>query len=370
MRQFWYALATLLGTIIGAGILGIPYAATRSGFFIALGHIIVIGALVCVLNLYLGEIVLRTKGRHQLVGYASIYLGKPGKAAMLLLQIGVLWGALTAYIIGEGSALAALFEGSPAIWSFAFWLAGAALIWRGLRTVAASELALGGLKFLVLAALLAVLFPQISAANLSPLELGQAAYPVGVVLFAFLGFSAIPEVRELLWRRERTLKTVLLAGSGIPIIVYVLFVAAIVGTTGPATPELATAGLRAAGMLALGLGNLFAVLTMATVFLALGLVLRDLFEYDVGLPRQAALAAAVLPPLAAWLAGAQSFAAVLGISGALFGGGMAVLVVLMHRAAARAGKRAPEYAISSRAVLDGLLVVLFVAGAVAQLLLI
>lgn len=73
------AVSTLVGTIIGAGILGIPYVVMQSGFGIGILNIITVYGMMILISLYTGEIVLRTKTHHQMIGYASIYLGKKEK---------------------------------------------------------------------------------------------------------------------------------------------------------------------------------------------------------------------------------------------------------------------------------------------------
>ena len=78
-KQFWTAISVLVGTCIGAGVLGIPYVAAQSGFLIAVGYILFIGGVLILINLYLGEIILRTKGNHQLAGYVEKYFGKKAK---------------------------------------------------------------------------------------------------------------------------------------------------------------------------------------------------------------------------------------------------------------------------------------------------
>ena len=75
------AASTLIGTIIGAGIFGIPYVVVKSGFPIGLTHILIIAILTIITMLYLGEIALRTKENCHLAGYAEKYLGKKGKIA-------------------------------------------------------------------------------------------------------------------------------------------------------------------------------------------------------------------------------------------------------------------------------------------------
>ena len=77
-RKFFAAAFTLTGTIVGAGILGLPYVFSRSGFFIGFFWLILLGLIMLFVNLCLGEISLRTKKIHQLPGYAEKYLGKKG----------------------------------------------------------------------------------------------------------------------------------------------------------------------------------------------------------------------------------------------------------------------------------------------------
>src|SRR3989344_800615 len=96
-KELLEAIATLAGTVIGAGILGIPYIVQKTGFMVGLAYIIIIGLSVMIVNLCLGEVVLRTEGKHQLTGYAQKYLGKYGKWLMTFSMVVGIYGALTAY---------------------------------------------------------------------------------------------------------------------------------------------------------------------------------------------------------------------------------------------------------------------------------
>ena len=120
------AISTLIGITIGAGILGIPFVVAKAGFLTGILNIFVIGMLILVLNLYLGEITLRTKGIHQLTGYAKIYLGKAGYYLMMVAFIIFSYGALVAYIIKTGELLNALlspiFGGTTLIYSIIFFI--------------------------------------------------------------------------------------------------------------------------------------------------------------------------------------------------------------------------------------------------------
>src|SRR3989339_612129 len=77
--NFFYAVAILIGMIIGAGIFGIPYVVAQAGFAVGLFYLVLLGGAVMLLHLFYGEIVLRTKQEHRLIGYAAKYLGKEAK---------------------------------------------------------------------------------------------------------------------------------------------------------------------------------------------------------------------------------------------------------------------------------------------------
>src|SRR3989338_8075254 len=111
MNSFTLALSTLVGTIVGAGIFGIPFAILKSGIVPGLFYLFLLGCIICLLHLFFGEICLRTSGKHRLVGYAGIYLGKTGKAVATLTLLFVLIGSLLAYLILVGEFSEIVFGG-------------------------------------------------------------------------------------------------------------------------------------------------------------------------------------------------------------------------------------------------------------------
>ena len=129
------AISILVGTIIGAGILGIPYVVAKAGFLTGLVVLTIISYTVIMINLFLGEIVLSTRVKHQLTGYAEKYLGKWGKYLMFGSVVFGFYGALLAYIIGEGQVLAALTGGSEVVYSLLFFVGASALVYIGLTIV-------------------------------------------------------------------------------------------------------------------------------------------------------------------------------------------------------------------------------------------
>jgi len=107
-RQFLYSGAVLIGTMVGLGVFGIPFAFAKAGFWIGLLFLVIIGAISTILYLMYGEIILRTKKSYQIVGYTNLYLGNVYKKIMFFSAVLGLYGTLLAYIIISGEFLLTL----------------------------------------------------------------------------------------------------------------------------------------------------------------------------------------------------------------------------------------------------------------------
>lgn len=363
----WEAIATLTGTIIGAGVLGIPYVMAQAGFLTGLLALIFLGAVILTVNLCVGEITLRTRERHQLTGYVATYLGPGGRWTMTVAMVVANYGALMAYLIAEGSSLAALFGGNPWIWSAGFFIVGSLIVYRGLMAVGVSELVLSTAKFTAFftVVLLALFSNVFTADNLAGFDATKLFVPYGVMLFAFLGAIAIPEMRQELSKHPRDLKKSIILGSVIPLLVYAVFGLAIVGVTGLNTTEIANVGIGSAlGLSALIAANLFAILSMATAFIAIALGLKQMYELDYQFRPIFAFGATMLLPPLLILAGIQSFIMILGVSGAVAGGLEGTLLILTYWKSRTRGNRTPEYKLRLPMPALILLIAVFVLGAV------
>jgi tyrosine-specific transport protein len=367
-RLYLSAIATLTGTIIGAGILGIPYVIAKSGFWVGMLNILILGALILFVNLYLGEIILRTKGKHQLPGYAEKYLGKKGKILMLISSLIFLYGALTAYVIGEGEVLSFVFSGSTQLallFSLIFFVILATLVYFGLKIMERCEtIGLIGVSTIIFLIFFFFL-PKINWNNFSFISSNPINWfmPYGVILFAFLALSALPEMREELTKNEKMLKKAIIIGSVIPIILYILFTIAVYGFAGQATPEIAT--------IALGkLPSALAIFTMFTAFFALGIALKYLFIFDFKIKHNKAFLLAMAPVLVLSLLiiifNLLDFIKIISLIGSVAGGLAGILILFMLRKAKKEGERKPEYSIPLNWPLIIVLAIIFIAGIVYQ----
>jgi len=368
-KPFFEAIATLVGTVIGAGVLGIPYVVAKAGFLTGLIDLIILGAAVLILYLYLGEVVLRTKGDHQLTGYAEKYLGKKGKIAMLFAMIFGNYGALVAYLIGVGAALAAIFSSNNLfLLSILFFVSASVILYFGGVVVKEFELFLSAFTVFMIILISAIGIGKVDLSYLTRFDAASLFLPYGVILFALAGGVAIPEMKRELARNKKQLKKAIIIGALIPLILYALFTFVVVGITNLATTQVATIGLgQQIGEIAVLFGNLFAVLAMGSSFLILALGLKHMY-YDYKINRTLAWLLACFPPLIIFLIGNRAFVATLAFTGAVAFGVEGVLNVLMFWKAKKMGDRKPEYSIKKNKAVGIILMSILILGIVYEIL--
>lgn len=370
-KKFWATTFTLTGTIIGAGILGLPYVFARSGFLIGLFWLILLGAIMTYTNLCLGEITLRTEGRHQLAGYAEKYLGKLGKKIMFFAMIFGVYAALLAYIIGEGESLARVIPGgiNPIILSLSFWLIMTLILREGLRGIKKVE-TWGVIAIIVLIlGIMIVFFPKINFENLAYSNPKEFMLPIGIVLFSLLGFTAIPELRVEIQGQEKLLKKAILLGSLIPIALYIIFTAVFVGVLGLKVSEVATLSFGP-------IVTLLGVFTMMTAFIVLTYSLKDAFRYDLRMSKWPTFAFSSLAPLILYVATlispALGFATILGIGGVISGGLTGIMILLVCKRAKDNAKekKKPEINMPLNWIILAILSIIFISGIILELIMI
>jgi tyrosine-specific transport protein len=376
-NKLWVAVCTLIGTVVGAGILGIPYIIAKVGILYGLILILLIGSAYIFINLFVGEIILRTKEKHQLVGYVGKYLGPWGKRMMFFSILVGSYGALTAYLIGEGAALYSIFQfGSPLLYSLIFFALTFYIVYRGLKATGKAELILISLLFFVVLIIGFFSIDKIDILNFKPHNLSNIFLPYGVIVFAFLGLPSIPEMREELGKETKKLKKAIIIGSIVPIFLYILFSVIIIGIVGLNNFELLQPNERIA-TIALGMysfpvlgifANFLAILAMLTSFLTIAMALVCTFEYDYKFSKKISFLLTFSLPMFIVLFDLTSFITILGLTGAIAGGIDGILIILTHWKAKLLGNRKPEYMISKSKVFAFILILMFIFGIVIQFL--
>lgn len=365
-RKFFTGVAILIGTVIGAGFLGIPSLVSKSGYVIGVFYLILLGLVIYVLNLALGEVTLRTKGNRQLTGYAYKYLGKNGKIIMFAALLFEVYSAVIAYLLGMSKSLSFIMFGeiqNVLAFGIAIWFLMSLLVYGGLKKFKI-WIDYGSLTILILIVLIAIInMGDIRTENLSSIYLDNFFAPFGVVMFAFLGFTAIPEITRHFYGREKMIKNVLFLGMLIPFIVYLIYVTVMVGVYGEGVAEVSTISL---GSVVVLLG----IITMGTSYIALSMALRDTFMLDYNKKSGHAWLLTCFVPLVLFvflnLIGFDSFTKILSLGGAVAGGLIGLLIIFMFLNAKEKGNRKPEYEIKIPYWQLVLIVLIFFIGVVYE----
>lgn len=327
----------MIGSVIGVGIFGVPYAFSQSGYVIGLIELLVLAILLTVLQFMLAELSLQTEGHHRLVGFVGTYLGGRAKWVAMIVVAGSVWGAILAYMIVGGKFLYLLlqpiFGGPPFVYSYVIAVVAGYLIYRGLKF--ASHLEVGvvvALIFLFVAIILQCL-PLIHVEYLTTLNTSNAFLAYGVTLFSLTSIGIVPEMREILGRKAKSkLGLSILIGMFVIVCLYALFTFAVVGVTGAGTSQAALDGLvplfgESFRLVTLLLGTL----SITSIFVLLGIGLQNTFQFDFNCSRMKSWLLVMAVPVLVFAAGMREFVSLIGFLGTMFGGLIGILIVMAYK---------------------------------------
>ena len=372
-RKFLHAAAVLIGTMVGVGIFGIPFAFAKAGFLVGMAWLVGLAGIVCLFNLMFAELTLSTQGTHQVTGYANIWLGSWGRRLMMVVNMIGLYGALLAFMIVAGeflhNVLSQFLTVDPQLYSLLFALTGSLLWVMRPRTIASIELALIGFYASIIVIVTAVGVPHIQPTNLTGWTPEFWYLPYGIVFLALAGLSAIPIQRTLLAGRERLMRPAIIAAMIFVVVLYALFAVTIVGISGEVTSHEALAGLYGiVGTPVILLASLLGILTVSSSYVMLGTALYESFHIDYKLRPSVSWLFTLLPPILFFMSGLRNFIDVIGLVGAVAVGTQAVLLLVAYLRARRMRLRAAEFRLRIPAILVWVLIVFFAAGVVHELI--
>lgn len=336
-------VAILVGTMVGVGIFGVPYAFAKVGPILGSFLLLGLGAVMTLVHYYYGEICLQCDKKMRLAGYAEKFIGPWAKKAVTLsISFGFL-GTILAYLIVAGDFLYVIFGnvqiggwswGAP-FYAFLFWLTGSILVYKGLKSIAAVEVVMSVFLIGVIALIFIASLGKIDVQNLSGINLRFSFIAYGVFLTALAGQAAIPEMGEVVQESNilsrKHFKKIITSTTGGIGLIYALFGLAVVGVCGQATTEEAMQGLIPyLGEKVVAVGAVFGVLACFTSFLVLEDNLKKIFSHDWRLHPLLAWAVVVFLPLFGYFGGLRDFISIISPVGAVMGGANGIVIVLMH----------------------------------------
>jgi len=328
------AVATLFGAITGAGFFAVPYVVAQAGVVTFLVYLPVLAAIQVLLHLLFARLVLSTKTAHRLPGYVGIYAGRKYKNVVSFFSLFSGFGTLLAYLILGGTFLSGLLSpylgGNLMIYSLAMFALEGLVVLAGIRLIAGTELILAGFLVIVVSLIITKSFIHLDWHNYLTFDWHQSFLPYGPIFFAVAGDAAIPEVCRLLNREKEKIKSAIVWGTVLPAIVLAVFVLTVVGVNGLGTTNDTLTGLRGVfsdGVIALAL--VFGATAIFTSCLVMMQAVREIFWWDFKINKYLAWFFTFSLPVILYLFNFTNLTAVVSVTGAVMGGILGVVLVLL-----------------------------------------
>ncbi|MDD5710894.1 MAG: aromatic amino acid transport family protein [Candidatus Colwellbacteria bacterium] len=346
--------AGLVGSLtVGAGMFAIPYAFARSGFLAGVLYLIFFSLVAIKINLSYANIISRKSGDYRFASFAGDHLGRTGFwAGIFAVVFGLLLG-LTIYIVLAGSFWHLITQVNGYSPNILFWALGSLSVIVSLKKLASLDFLTYIVMGFIIALLLFLGLQNSASIPLLPSQPISLLIPYGIVLFALHSRAAIApledyfEEKKISWKKARR---PIILGTVIPACLFLVFAMAVNTLSPTGISDDAVSGLVIPSIVMSVVGVL-GILALWTSYLVLGTEIRDVLVHDVHVPRWLALTLITFIPILLYLGGANSFATLVAIGGAIFLATECVLVVLMD------GK------ITGRlSLLDKLLIAVFVLG--------
>lgn len=229
----------IVGTSLGAGMLGLPIAAASLGFYGALLLLVFFWALLLVGAFLILEVNLLLPANTNIISMAKKTIGLLGQIVAWITYLLLLYSLLCAYIAGGGGLLAHLlkFAGINLAASTAvilFTILFGLMVYGGIHVVDKTNRLLITLKFLTLFAVVLLLAPNISLEKLTIGQLSQltSITAITVTCTSFGWAVLIPSLRTYFSNDIKMLRKAILIGSLLPLICYIVWDAVIIGVVG------------------------------------------------------------------------------------------------------------------------------------------
>jgi len=372
MKQVICATVVLMTTIVGVGMFGLPYAGIQSGFMVAAIFLLILTIVMAILHLFYGEIVVKTKEKHRLVGYIDHYLGKKWKLLVSLSVIIGFYGSLLVYIVVGGQFLADVFSFtglSSVVFYLIFFAIGSLAIYFGIKLITGLDILMGIFLFLIVFSFLLFGINHINIDNFKGVNLSKVFFPYGAILYSLAGMAAIPEIRDIFKKGVKGFKRAIIWGTVIPAVMYFVFIFTVIGLTGEETSLNAISGLSGIlGNKIILLGAVFGFLATITSFFVIGLSLKKTFHFDFKINKQLSWVLVCFVPLILLMLGVNNFVSIIVILGALMGGIEGVAVILAHNKIKKEETEKGEYSVNNFYFVKLIMIIMFVAGFVYTLI--
>lgn len=337
----------IVGTAIGAGMLALPIAASELGFLNSTLLLLAGWVIMTFSALLILEVNLWLPRDSNIVAMAKSTLGRGGQIVAWLVYLLLFYSLISAYIAGGGDFFHNILNKLGL--TLPRWMASILftailgyIVYCGIQLVDYVNRGLMFTKFGIYALLVAIVLFFISPDNLIGGDFKYFATGITVMLTSFGFANIIPSLRSYFHDDVHKLRRAILIGSLIPLVCYILWDLAIMGTIGHSGLAAMIHSSHSTSALANTLSSslnvevitalirIFTSICLATSFMGVSLSLSDFLADGLKIRKQGVgsliiSAATFLPPLIIVLIDPRIFISALSYAGIY----CVILLVLM-----------------------------------------
>jgi amino acid permease len=341
---FWEATSLMVGAGVGAGIMAVPYLASRAGLATLVVVLAIAYAATCLIHLMLAEVLFRTGRDLQVIELMRLYVFRGRAWSWLLWLVFALLSVafvavLAAYVSGEGE-IVTKFTGLPGgVSELVVYAVSAGVVFFGLKVVGVFE-KLGA--FALVACVVALAIGSIGVGfHLDVAPSGswtESLALYGMVMYGYYTFFTVPQVVRGLGPDRRAAVRAIVLGLAINglLMAVVAFIA--LGVSGGDVTKVAIIGIAdSIGSWAGSVGSLFILVALVTSYWSVSLALADILRERTGMHRNLSWLLATLPSLLLLYAGAWRFLEWLRLAGGATAIVIALITIPMYVNARRFG---------------------------------
>lgn len=233
--KFLGGILMIVGTSIGGGMLALPVSNGTIGFMNSNLFLLICWVIMTLGALLILEINLWLPKDTNLVSMAAKTLGFPGKVIAWSLSLLLLYTLLCAYISGSSDILQGILqtiglEISQSLSAIIFVISFGIIVYLGIQSVDRVNRALMFGKLLVYLCLVFLISPYMNIKNLNTSHINAVSGSLFMVLLVSFGFANIvPSLRAYFNDDIQQLRKVIIVGSFIPLVCYIIWDSVIMG---------------------------------------------------------------------------------------------------------------------------------------------
>jgi tyrosine-specific transport protein len=233
-KKIMGSILMILGTCVGAGMLALPVVSAEQNIWMTLLLLFAAWFIMTIGAFALLEVNLSLPSQTNLVSMSKTTLGNWGRVVTWLVYLILLYSLICAYLSGTSGVMQTLLAyihiNIPR--SAATLIAMAILViivYRGIGSVDIVNRGLMSIKLLAYLFLVIAIAPHI---NIQHIMQGNSVWSnsVFMVMITSFGYAIIiPSLRDYLKNDQRIIKKVVMVGSLIPLVLYILWIAVVQG---------------------------------------------------------------------------------------------------------------------------------------------